>query len=109
MLKEKGIRQSMSRKGNCLDNAVIENFFGLLKSELLYLQKFDSIEHFKRELLDYLDYYNNYTYQGKAKGLAARSSQTTSPFRRLNNFSLQFLSRGCLKNKYCTTESDVQK
>ena len=49
MLKEKGIRQSMSRKGNCLDNAAIENFFGLLKSELLYLQKFDSIEHFKRE------------------------------------------------------------
>jgi len=46
MLKEKGIRQSMSRKGNCLDNAVIENFFGLLKSELLYLQKFDSTEHF---------------------------------------------------------------
>jgi putative transposase len=39
MLKEKGIRQSMSRKGNCLDNAVIENFFGLLKSELLYLQQ----------------------------------------------------------------------
>ena len=40
MLQEKGIRQSMSRKGNCLDNAVIENFFGLLKSELLYLQNF---------------------------------------------------------------------
>jgi len=37
MLAEKGIRQSMSRKGNCLDNAMIENFFGLLKSELLYL------------------------------------------------------------------------
>ena len=41
MLREKGIRQSMSRKGNCLDNAVMENFFGLLKSELLYLQEFD--------------------------------------------------------------------
>ena len=40
MLREKGIRQSMSRKGNCLDNAVIENFFGILKSELLYLQEF---------------------------------------------------------------------
>ena len=40
MLKAKGIRQSMSRKGNCLDNAVAENFFGLLKSELLYLQSF---------------------------------------------------------------------
>jgi transposase InsO family protein len=42
MLSRKGIRQSMSRKGNCLDNAVIENFFGLLKSELLYLQEFTS-------------------------------------------------------------------
>jgi transposase InsO family protein len=58
MLKDKGIRQSMSRKGNCLDNAVIENFFGLLKSELLYLQKFQSMEHFRAELEDYLDYYN---------------------------------------------------
>ena len=47
---EKGIRQSMSRKGNCLDNSVAENFFGLLKSELLYLQDFESIEHFKKEL-----------------------------------------------------------
>lgn len=46
---EKGIRQSMSRKGSCLDNAVVENFFGLLKSELLYLQEFDSMEHFKQE------------------------------------------------------------
>ena len=44
MLQEKSIRQSMSRKGNCLDNAVIENFFGLLKSELLYLQEFSSME-----------------------------------------------------------------
>ena len=42
-LKEQGIRQSMSRKGNCLDNAVMENFFGLLKSELLYLREFDNI------------------------------------------------------------------
>ncbi len=50
MLREKGIRQSMSRKGNCLDNAVMENFFGLLKSELLYLQEFQSMEHFKQEL-----------------------------------------------------------
>ena len=37
MLRKKGIQQSMSRKGNCLDNAVMENFFGLLKSELFYL------------------------------------------------------------------------
>ena len=65
MLCEKGIRQSMSRKGNCLDNAVIENFFGLLKSELLYLQKFQSMEHFKQELIEYLDYYNNRRIKAK--------------------------------------------
>jgi transposase InsO family protein len=69
MLRRKGIRQSMSRKGNCLDNAVIENFFGLLKSELLYLQEFDSMEHFKRELIDYLDYYNNHRCKTKLKDL----------------------------------------
>ena len=69
MLKKKGIQQSMSRKGNCLDNAVMENFFGLLKSELLYLQDFDSIDHFKAELVDYLDYYNNRRIKLKLKGL----------------------------------------
>ena len=68
-LAEYGIVQSMSRKGNCLDNAVIENFFGLLKSELLYLQDFHSIQHFKQELLDYLDYYNNRRIKLKLKGL----------------------------------------
>jgi putative transposase len=69
VLKTKGIRQSMSRKGNCLDNAVIENFFGLVKSELLYLQQFDSIAHFKAELVEYLDYYNNRRIKAKLKGL----------------------------------------
>ena len=69
MLCQKGVRQSMSRKGNCLDNAVIENFFGLLKSELLYLQNFQSMEHFKLELIDYLDYYNNRRIKAKLKGL----------------------------------------
>ena len=69
MLREKGIRQSMRRKGNCLDNAVIENFFGLLKSELLYLQEFQSMEHFKQELVEYLDYYNNRRIKTKLKDL----------------------------------------
>ena len=69
MLRGKGIQQSMSRKGNCLDNAVMENFFGLLKSELLYLQEFNSQEHFKQELVDYLDYYNNRRIKAKLKGL----------------------------------------
>lgn len=69
MLKEKGIRQSMSRKGNCLDNAVMENFFGLLKSELFYLKKFESLESFKNELIEYLDYYNNRRIKAKLNGL----------------------------------------
>ena len=69
MLREKGIRQSMSRRGNYLDNAVMENFFGLLKSELLYLQEFQSMEHFKQALLEYLDYYNNRRIKTKLKGL----------------------------------------
>ena len=69
LLKEHGIVQSMSRKGNCLDNAVMENFFGLLKSELLYLKEFDSMEQFKQELMGYLDYYNNRRIKAKLKGL----------------------------------------
>ena len=69
MLQEKGIQQSMSNKGNCLDNAVMENFFGLLKSELLYLQEFESMDHFKQELVEYLDYYNNRRIKAKLKGL----------------------------------------
>ena len=68
MLEAKGIQQSMSRKGNCLDNAVMENFFGILKSELLYLQDFDSLDHFKEELIEYLDYYNR-RIKLKLKGL----------------------------------------
>ena len=68
-LLERGVMQSMSRKGNCLDNAVIENFFGLLKTELLYLQKFESMEHFVTELTDYLDYYNNRRIKAKLEGL----------------------------------------
>ena len=58
-LQEKGITQSMSRKGNCLDNAIIENFFGVLKSELFYLNKYDSIYQLKEEIKDYINYYNN--------------------------------------------------
>lgn len=70
LLTKKGILQSMSRKGNCLDNSVMENFFGLLKTELLYLQKFDTIEQFIEELKAYIDYYNNKRIKCKLKGLS---------------------------------------
>ena len=69
LLKDHSIKQSMSRKSNCLDNAVIENFFGLVKSELLYMKEFDSMDQFKAELIEYLDYYNNRRIKPKLKGL----------------------------------------
>lgn len=77
-LKEQGIEQSMSRKGNCLDNAVMENFFGLLKSELLYLQEFQNIDHFKNELIDYIEWYNKYRIKSKLKGLSPIQFRTQS-------------------------------
>ena len=70
LLKENNITQSMSRKGNCLDNAVMENFFGLLKSELLYLHTFDSLDQFLEELEDYLKYYNEERIKEKLNGMS---------------------------------------
>lgn len=70
MLEKKGIIQSMSRKGNCLDNSVMENFFGLLKTELLYLQEFENADHFIKELVAYIDYYNNKRIKKKLNGLS---------------------------------------
>ena len=67
-LREKGIRQSMSRKGNCLDNACAENFFGLLKTEFFYNSKFESITQFKTELINYINYYNNERIKLRLKG-----------------------------------------
>lgn len=59
MLRERGIIQSMSRKGNCLDNAMMENFFGIMKNELLYLQEWNSVDQFRHALENYIHYYNN--------------------------------------------------
>ena len=70
MLKEKGIIQSMSRKGNCLDNSVMENFFGVLKTEMYYKHKFTSAEHLIKEIEEYIDYYNNKRIKCKLKGLS---------------------------------------
>jgi putative transposase len=70
MLRKRDIRQSMSRKGNCLDNAVIESFFSILKSELFYLKKFTSIEQLKHEIVQYIEYYNNDRIKLKLKGLS---------------------------------------
>lgn len=66
-LKSRGILQSMSRKGNCYDNAVIESFFGILKSEFLYYNEFENVEHFKEELKKYIEYYNTKRLKTKLK------------------------------------------
>ena len=66
-LQEAGITQSMSRKGNCHDNAVIENFFGIMKSELLYYKEFESVEHFKEELTAFVDDYNHQRIKSKLR------------------------------------------
>ena len=69
ILQAKGITQSMSRKGNCLDNAVAENFFGLLKTEFYHGKEFESVEQFIKELKAYIRYYNHKRIKVKLKGL----------------------------------------
>lgn len=58
-LLESGIRMSMSRKANCLDNSMAENLFSHLKTEFFYKNKFSNIKQFEKELHEYIEYYNN--------------------------------------------------
>ena len=60
----------MSRKGNCLDNAAMESFFGTLKSEYFYLNKFSSLDELEAGLKGYIHYYNNDRIKMKLKGLS---------------------------------------
>jgi len=68
-LKEHGIIQSMSRKGNCYDNCIMETFFGRLKNELYYgcENTYGSFEEFSIAISEYIDYYNNKRIQAKTK------------------------------------------
>ena len=72
LLKEKGIRQSMSRKGNCLDNACAENFFGILKSELYYIKEkeYKNLKELEKDIIEYIEYYNNERIKSKLKGMS---------------------------------------
>lgn len=69
-LKGHGIIQSMSRKGNCLDNSMMENFFGLMKSELLYVNKYETMQAFKNDLIEYIMYYNNDRIKLRLNGMS---------------------------------------
>lgn len=69
-LSDNGLKQSMSRKGNCLDNAAMESFFGTLKSEFFYLTKFNDIEDLRAGLRRYIHYYNHQRIKLKLNGLS---------------------------------------
>ena len=77
-LKAQGITQSMSRKGNCLDNSVMENWFGIMKTEFFYQKKFETVQAFKKELKDYIHYYNHDRIKEKLKGLSPVQYRTQS-------------------------------
>lgn len=70
VLQSNGVVQSMSRKGNCLDNAVMESFFGILKSECYYLNKFKSTKELRRAIEEYIDYYNHERISSRLEGLS---------------------------------------
>ena len=77
-IKKQGITQSMSRKGNCLDNAVMENWFGIMKTEFFYRKRFETIESFKQGLHAYIRYYNHDRIKQKLKGLSPVQYRTQS-------------------------------
>ncbi len=79
-LKQKGIRPSMSRKGNSPDNGMMESFFGILKSEMFYgfEKTFQSLDELKQAIINYIDYYNNKRIKVKLKGLSPVQYRTKS-------------------------------
>lgn len=78
LLAMHNITQSMSRKGNCMDNGAMENFFGRLKVEVFYGEKFKSVNAFIEELKRYIDYYNNERINLKLKGMSTVQYRTHS-------------------------------
>ncbi len=71
-LKQKGILQSFSRKGNCMDNSLMENFFGIIKNEMFYghESEFNSLDELKKAIDEYIIYYNTKRINAKRKGLS---------------------------------------
>jgi putative transposase len=77
-LEKAGLEQSMSRKGNCLDNATMESFFGTLKSEYFYRERFDSVAQLQAGLDEYIRYYNHDRIKMKLGGLSPVAYRTQS-------------------------------
>lgn len=68
-LSEKGIIQSMSRKGNCIDNSIMESFFGTMKNEMFYghEKEFKTFDDLKKAVAKYIRYYNKERIREKSK------------------------------------------
>lgn len=66
-LDKTGMTQSMSRVAHCIDNGPMEGFWGILKSEMYYLHKFNDYESLKKAIEEYIDYYNTKRYQKRLK------------------------------------------
>ena len=62
-LNDAGMTQSMSRVSRCIDNGPMESFWGMMKSEMYYLNKFNTYEELEAAVVEYIDYYNNARYQ----------------------------------------------
>ena len=79
-LQKHGIIQSMSRKGNCYDNCMMETFFGRLKNEMFYgfEKNYHSFEAFSKAIAEYIDYYNNSRIQAKTKWMPPSKSREAS-------------------------------
>lgn len=69
-LKDKGIKQSFSRKGNCMDNSLMENFFGIMKNEMYYGYTYNTIDELIAAMHEYIRYYNEERINIKRKGLS---------------------------------------
>ena len=80
LLKDRGIIQSMSRKGNCYDNSIMETFFGRMKNEMYYghVRDYASYEEFRQAVDEYIDYYNNERIQAKTKWMPPVEYRKTS-------------------------------
>ncbi|WP_084485331.1 IS3 family transposase [Clostridium bornimense] len=68
-LEEANMIQSMSRVSRCIDNGPMEAFWGMLKSEMYYLKKFNSYEELEAAIIEYIDYYNNRRYQKRLNSM----------------------------------------
>ena len=66
----------MSRKGNCLDNAMMENFFRIMKTELLYSRQWNSMDEFQKELRKYIYYYNHERIKLRLNGMSPEQYRT---------------------------------